>query len=67
MNIEFEVRAIISGGFTNTDKVRLIQNVSNFKEEDILSALRKRYEDEKNLTGQIYAEIVRLSWSKNEK
>lgn len=64
MNIESEVRAIIGGSFTIDDKIKLIQNITNFKKEDILNALRKRYGDAKNLSGQIYAEMVRLSWSK---
>jgi membrane protease subunit (stomatin/prohibitin family) len=64
MNVEFEVRAVISGSFSINDKIKLIQNISNFKDEDIINAFRKKYESEKNLSGQIYAEMVRLSWIK---
>jgi len=64
MNVEFEVRAIINGGFNTKSKVELIQHIANFKEEDVLFALRKEYENEKNLSGQIYAEMAKLSWKK---
>ena len=61
MNIEFETRTILGGGFSNEDKVMLIQNITNFDRAAILFALNKRYEEQKNLFGQIYAEIVRRS------
>lgn len=67
MNIEFETRVILSGGFSNKDKVELIQRITNFKKEDIEFAINKQYEDEKNLSGQIYAELARLSWKKENK
>jgi hypothetical protein len=59
MNIEFETRAIISGGFSQEDKVKLIQKFANFSRENIIYALNKRYDNQGNLSGQIYWEIVR--------
>jgi hypothetical protein len=62
MNIEFETRKILNGGFSKKDKVKLIQRISNFREEDIIFALNKQYEDERDISGKIYTEIVKLSW-----
>lgn len=58
MNIEFETRKIINEGFTKEDKVELIQKIANFKKEDIIFALNKRFENTDNLSGKIYREIV---------
>lgn len=59
MNIEFETRAILSGGFSKENKVVLIRQFANFTAENILYALNKKYEDDRNLTGQMYFEIAR--------
>lgn len=58
MNIEFETRKIINEGFTKEGKVELIQKIANFKKEDIIFALNKRFENTDNLSGKIYREIV---------
>jgi hypothetical protein len=59
MNIEFETRKIIIGGFADKEKVKLIQKFANFKREDIIFALNKRYDNQDNLSGKIYFEIAR--------
>lgn len=59
MNIEFETRNIINGGFSQEDKIQLIQRFANFSRESIIYALNKRYDNQENLSGKIYAEIVR--------
>lgn len=58
MNIEFETRNILTGGFSQEDKIKLIQKFANFKKENIIFALNKRYDKQDNLSGHIYYEIV---------
>jgi hypothetical protein len=61
MNIEFETKSVLRGGFTPEEKVHIIHKFANFKEEHILMALKAKFESENDKYSQIYGELVRLS------
>lgn len=63
MNIEYETKAILRGGFTTKQKVALITRISNFREEHILLAI-----DIGGLNvSDVYANIVKLKYHQKPK
>lgn len=67
MNIEFETKSVLRGGFTPEEKVHIIQKFANFKEEHILIALKTKFESENDKYSQIYRELVYLDFHGGKK
>jgi len=63
MNIESEVKAILGMDIKLNEKIRIIQDFTNFKSEDISEAVQRKYGHKADV---IYAELInldrRLKW-----
>ncbi len=56
MNIEEEVKTILKGDYFIEDKIKFIQRISNFREEDLLVTIKKGGEN----AGDIYSYLIYL-------
>jgi hypothetical protein len=65
MNVEYEVKLILSGGYSYNDIANLISRISNFTQDDILKAISMR--EINDTISDVYRKLVLIDKYRREK